>query len=94
MKYSILLLFTFFSCSIFSQTESNLNILLDRLQENHMGSVSDVFSPEEQQILRAHFDELNENNETTSSGDMVYLYGPNNSNHNYLMFLIRLGRFR
>ncbi len=40
--------------------QASLTELLSRLQENHMGAVSDVFSPEEIQTLRAHFDAINE----------------------------------
>jgi hypothetical protein len=41
----------------FSQNEPALQGLLDRLQENHMGSITDVFSSEEIQLLQDHFKE-------------------------------------
>ena len=72
MKKSMLILFILASCSIFSQSDSNLESLLEKLEENHMGSVSDVFSPAEQQILRAHFDALHENNVTDPRDELNY----------------------
>jgi hypothetical protein len=38
-----------------AQTESNLQELLGRLEENHMGSLYDVYSQEEIEILKVHF---------------------------------------
>lgn len=88
MKKSMLILFILASCSIFSQSDSNLESLLEKLEENHMGSVSDVFSPAEQQILRAHFDALHENNITDNRDEVDYLHGPNNSENIFGQFLI------
>ncbi len=50
--------------SIKAQDNTTLDILLDRLSENHMGSVTDVFTNEELEILKNHFydkDAINEN---------------------------------
>ncbi len=68
-----------FSLSMIAQTESTLENLLEKLQENHMGSISDVFTLEEQQILRNYFDNQSINTETQEGGGSVFLYGPNNS---------------
>jgi hypothetical protein len=62
-----------------SQNQSDINELLSRLHENHMGAVSDVFSLEEQLILRGHFDALNPNPDFPENGGSIDLFGPNNT---------------
>ncbi|MBV1924699.1 MAG: T9SS type A sorting domain-containing protein [Flavobacteriaceae bacterium] len=54
-----------FNTSIYSQNKATLDELLDRLSENHMGSVTDVFSTEEIETLKSHF--YTQNNEDTES---------------------------
>lgn len=56
--YTLLLLCVFcitFSAS--SQSERPLNELLDLLSQNHMGSVTDVFTLEEIQVIKDHYAE-------------------------------------
>lgn len=52
-----LILFCFIcTCiSLNAQTENKLQELLDRLEENHMGSLYDVYTQEEIDILKVHF---------------------------------------
>lgn len=42
-----------------AQTSNNLNELLSRLDQNHMGAITDVFSQDEIAVLRTHFDARN-----------------------------------
>jgi hypothetical protein len=45
------------SCStlpLSAQNQIDINVLLDRLSENHIGSVCDVFSPQELTVLKNH----------------------------------------
>ena len=57
MRNSILtaLLCSFVLLPLSAQNQIDINELLNRLSENHMGSVSDVFSPEELDVLKTHF---------------------------------------
>ena len=66
MKTITLLLFTSFMFLGFlahAQTETSIQTLLGRLSENHMGSVSDVFTNEELETLQNYFYEKNAINE-------------------------------
>ena len=51
---------TLFACGFFTLTsfaqQIDVNELLSRLEENHMGSVTDVFTLEELQVLREYID--------------------------------------
>lgn len=67
------------STLLHSQNQSDINELLSRLSENHMGAISDVFSLEEQQILRNHFDALNTNSDVHENGGNYQMFGPNNT---------------
>lgn len=78
-----------FGISLFAQTESTLESLLERLQENHMGRVSDVFTLEERQILRKHFSNLSINTENPERGPAVYVHGIENINMFYGNFDIQ-----
>jgi len=49
------LLCCFITLPLSAQNQPDLNELLSRLNENHFGSVSDVFTPEELDVLTAHF---------------------------------------
>ena len=49
------LLCSFITLPLSAQNQPDLNELLSRLNENHFGSVSDVFTPEELDVLTAHF---------------------------------------
>ena len=51
----ILFCFVCTCISLNAQTENNLQELLDRLEENHMGSLYDVYTQEEIEILKVHF---------------------------------------
>lgn len=68
--------FLCFGTLLFAQTESSLDDLLEKLQENHMSSVSDVFTLEEQLILREHFSNFSDPENLEGA---FLLYGPNNS---------------
>ena len=65
-----------FGTLLFAQTESLLDDLLEKLQENHKSSVSDVFTLEEQLILREHFSNFSDPENLEGA---FLLYGPNNS---------------
>lgn len=57
MRKSILtvLLCSFVLLPLSAQNQPDINDLLTRLNENHFGSVSDVFTPEELDVLKTHF---------------------------------------
>lgn len=57
-----------------AQTEVPIQDLLARLQQNHMGSLLDVFSPEELQRVHAHLNPENEE-ESRGGGSIRRLYG-------------------
>lgn len=59
-----------------AQTVSPIEDLMDRLSENHMGSIHDVFSPEELQRLHTHLNpgSLDTSN-TQQLGPSIRLYG-------------------
>jgi len=66
MKAITFLLFIglmFFNNSINAQSKTSIENLLERLDENHMGSVSDVFTNEELETLQNYFYEKNAINE-------------------------------
>ena len=62
-----------------AQNQIDLNELLSRFDENHMGAITDVFTSEELVVLEAHFDELN-NDDTNfdQRGPKIRFYGPEN----------------
>ena len=56
MKTSIFYTFVLlFSCLQIAAQDRSLSELLSELEKNHMGAVSDVFTPSEIQTLRQHF---------------------------------------
>ena len=55
------LLSLLFTIATISAQNPELSELLDRLTQNYMGSINDVFSTEELDILTNHFSELNTN---------------------------------
>ncbi|MEL6810933.1 MAG: T9SS type A sorting domain-containing protein [Bacteroidota bacterium] len=72
------------SATVQAQNEPDLNELLNRLDENHMGSVTDVFTSEEMSVLRTHFDALYPPQEIPlqeGGGDEVF--APENVNGNF-----------
>lgn len=75
-----LLLVVSLCIGIQANAQSNILVedLLDRLQENHMGSISDVFTNEEIQILREHLASSVSEIEKPESVSAVLLYGPEN----------------
>lgn len=78
---------TFFCCLLFlgmspllnAQNEPDLNDLLSRLDQNHLGAITDVFTSEELTVLEAHF-ESNRTDDTNfdTRGPKIRLYGPEN----------------
>lgn len=62
-----------------AQNSSELNELLDRLSENHMGSITDVFTSEEIQLLRQHFNANSDPGTTVAPESVgVVMYAPEN----------------
>ncbi|GAB5400239.1 MAG: hypothetical protein Aureis2KO_18240 [Aureisphaera sp.] len=66
-----------------SQTEIDLDELLSRLHQNHRGAVTDVFSPEEIQILNNHFADKRPQNQSTVIGGGVELFAPENQSGDF-----------
>lgn len=56
-----------FSTQLNAQSELNLDELLSRLNQNIMGSISDVFTQEEITVLQAHFSEVNKGQEVANT---------------------------
>ena len=67
------------SFNITAQETRDITELLEELSENHMGSITDVFSAEEILLLRNHFDALNTNSEEQESGGSITLFGIENT---------------
>jgi len=70
MKTITLFLFSCLLCfgnSLLAQPETSIETLLERLSENHMGSVSDVFSNEELVVLKNHFYQNISTNENSNN---------------------------
>ena len=62
-----------------AQNQIDLNELLSRLDQNHMGAVSDVFTPEELKVLKTHLNEVHGiSNDANYSGPILEIYGPEN----------------
>ncbi len=84
MKNFTLLCITFICtiCTFTSaQAQNNLDELLTRLNQNHRGAVTDVFTQEEITVLRQHFDAKNGGTQNTASlGGGVELFAPENVN--------------
>jgi len=76
-------LFLFFFGTITGFAQTNLNELLDRLNENHMGSIHDVFTLDELAILRAHFDATNDETILLAEGGGKEIFAPENANVNF-----------
>ena len=55
-KITTLLVACLFAGGLFAQ-QGSLTELLERLEQNHMGAITDVFTHDEISILRTHFDE-------------------------------------
>lgn len=49
-----IVLFSFF-CNTYAQTERSINELLEVLSQNHMGNVTDIFTLEELQLIKEHY---------------------------------------
>ena len=76
-------LISIFSGISFAQTQTNLSELLDRLNENHSGSIAQVFTPEEILVLREHFDGISPSVIQTNPENVgVVFYSPENVNMN------------
>ncbi|MDC8004651.1 T9SS type A sorting domain-containing protein [Aureisphaera galaxeae] len=81
--------FTLFGALLFcmgtfsiAQTESNLDELLSRLDQNHRGSITDVFTSEEIAQLDNYFEDKRPQNQTYLGGG-VELFAPENVNENF-----------
>ncbi len=82
ITYYVLLVFFFGTLSGFSQ--SNIQELLDRLNENHMGSITEVFTVEELAMLRVYVDAQYNNNEIQNiEGGGKEIFAPENVNINF-----------
>lgn len=69
--------------TIGAQSQSSLTELLDRLTENHMTGITEVFTPEELQILRSYFDITSPLTTTNTPDNLgVLFYAPENVNMN------------
>ena len=67
----------------YGQTNSNLNELLTRLDQNHMGAITDVFTTSEIETLRAHFDSETPYIEAVSNNTV---FAPENVNGDFGSF--------
>ena len=68
-----------FSTLMSAQNQINLNELLSRFDESHMGAITDVFTSEELVVLEAHFNALNDDDTNFDNrGPKIRLYGPEN----------------
>lgn len=82
-------LISVFLGTAYAQTQPDMNELLSRLNENHMGSISDVFSQPEIQLLRTHFDENSQSVITPVPENLgVVFYAPENVNLNLGGYII------
>jgi type IX secretion system substrate protein len=77
---SLCCLFLLGISSILNAQESiDLNELLSRFNESHMGAITDVFTSEELTVLEAHFNALNDDGTNFDNrGPKIRLYGPEN----------------
>ncbi|MBX2828958.1 MAG: T9SS type A sorting domain-containing protein [Flavobacteriaceae bacterium] len=65
-----------------AQTDNNLDELLSRLDQNHRGSITDVFTVEEIQLLDTYFANVRPQNPTRLKGGGVDLFAPENNVNN------------
>lgn len=62
-----------------AQNQIDLNELLSRFDESHMGAITDVFTSEELLVLEAHFNTLRDDEASFDNrGPKIRLYGPEN----------------
>ena len=62
-----------------AQNQIDINELLSRFNESHMGAITDVFTEEELEVLEAHFAELRGDLDNFDNrGPKIRLYGPEN----------------
>ncbi len=72
--------------SITGQTEPCLEDLLEVLKVSTFKSVSEVFTPEEIQMLRSHFGSNENDSPVVELGDDNYAFGPEDQSGNYGRF--------
>ena len=73
-----------FSTLLSAQNQIDLNELLSRFDESHMGAITDVFTSEELKVLEAHFDALNtDDTNFDRRGPKIRLYGPENVGNDF-----------
>lgn len=65
-----------------AQTQSNLNELLQRLEQNHMGSIDAVFTKAEQQQLNLYFAPLRDEEPMQQLGGGKEIFAPENNETN------------
>ena len=73
-----------FSTLMSAQNQIDINELLSRFDESHMGAITDVFTSEELTVLEAHFDALNgDDTNFDNRGPKIRLYGPENVGNDF-----------
>lgn len=83
-KITHYVLLVFFSGTLSGFAQSNIDELLNRLNENHMGSITEVFTVEELAMLRVHIDAQYDNNEIQNiEGGGKEIFAPENVNINF-----------
>lgn len=81
-KITTLLVACFFAGGIFAQ-QASITELLERLEQNHMGSITDVFSSEELSRIRQHFQLVPTDANTTEVTNNPLIHTTENVNVNY-----------
>ena len=67
-----------------AQNQIDINELLSRFDESHMGAISDVFTSEELIVLEAHYAALRDDeNNFDNRGPKIRIYGPENVSGNF-----------
>jgi len=67
-----------------AQNQIDINELLSRFDESHMGAITDVFTSEELIVLEAHYAALkNDVNNFDNRGPKIRIYGPENVSGNF-----------
>ena len=68
-------------CTISAESQTSITELLERVEENHVGGITEVFTSAEIELLRAHFDAKSESILKAAPENVgVYLYAPENVN--------------
>lgn len=78
-----MLCFLVFGQALTAQSTTDLQVLLDRLHNNNMGSIHDVFSTEEIAQLRVHFDQQTSIEPVRYGGGNMLIRTTENTQGNY-----------